>query len=503
MTDLAPTPVAPDLPRLAPAGKILAGGRWVEGSGTVLTSTNPADGSVVATLAAAGVADVETAVRRGTEAAADRAWRSMLPHVRARLLHRTAELIESQAERLALLQSQDNGKPLAETRALVASAAGTFRYVAAVLESQEDAMPPSRGEYLTFSVHEPIGVVGAITPWNSPIASDAQKVAPALAAGNAVVLKPAAWTPMLALELGAILLEAGFPAGLVSVLPGPGSTVGQAIVEHPGVGHLSFTGGTDTGRTLAATAARLLKTTSLELGGKSPTIVLPDADLDVAVNGVLFGIFSSQGQSCIAGSRLFVHDAVYDEFLARLAERTERLRVGHPLAEGTQLGPLITAGHRASVEDYIVNGLEAGGTLRAGGGRPDDPALAAGSYLRPTVLDGVPANARVLREEIFGPVLVALRFRDDDELVAAANDTVYGLACGIWTRDFPRAWRLARAIEAGTVWINTYKQLSIATPFGGMKDSGASREKGLRAVRAYQRQKSIYLGTGGPIAWAD
>jgi betaine-aldehyde dehydrogenase len=489
--------------RLAPEGRILVGGEWVEGTGAEIVATDPADGSTVATLAGAVPADVDVAVRRGEAARSAAAWRTMLPHQRARHLSRTADLIEARSEELALLQSRDNGKPLAETRALVASAAGTFRYVAALLETQEGAIPPSRGDYLSFSVHEPIGVVGAITPWNSPIASDAQKVAPALAAGNAVVLKPAAWTPLLALELGALLLEAGFPEGLVSVLPGPGRTVGQAIVEHPGIGHLSFTGGTDTGRELAATAARLLKTTSLELGGKSPTIVLPDADLDVAVNGILYGIFSSQGQSCIAGSRLFVHDSVYDEVVARIAERADALRVGHPRAEGTQLGPLITASHRDSVERFIADGLAAGGTLRAGGVRPSDPALAAGSYLRPTVIDGLSADAAVVREEIFGPVLVALRWRDEGELVAAANDTSYGLACGIWTQDFARAWRIARAIDAGTVWVNTYKQLSVATPFGGVKDSGSTREKGLGAIRAYQRQKSIYLGTSGPIAWAD
>ncbi|TDB88679.1 aldehyde dehydrogenase family protein [Actinomadura sp. KC216] len=489
--------------RLAPAGRILVGGEWVEGHGAELVSHDPADGTVVARLPAAAPVDVDTAVRRGEAARSARAWRDLLPHQRARYLVRTADLIEERAEQLAVLQSRDNGKPLAETRALVASAAGTFRYVAAVLECQEGAIPPSRGDHLAFSVHEPIGVVAAITPWNSPIASEAQKVAPALAAGNAVVVKPAAWTPLLALELGALLLEAGVPEGLVSVLPGPGGTVGQALVEHPGVGHVSFTGGTGTGRALAATAATRLKTTSLELGGKSPTIVLPDADLDVAVNGVLFGVFSSQGQSCIAGSRLFVHDAVYDDVVSRIAEKADRLRVGHPRAEGTQLGPLITASHRDSVEGYIADGVAAGGVVRAGGARPSDPSLQAGSYLRPTVIEGLGPGARVVREEIFGPVLVALRFRDEDDLVAAANDTAYGLACGIWTRDFPRAWRLARAIEAGTVWINTYKQLSIATPFGGVKDSGSSREKGLGAIRAYQRQKSIYMGMSGPIAWAD
>ncbi|TYB48180.1 aldehyde dehydrogenase family protein [Actinomadura chibensis] len=500
MTDTA---VQPTGSRLAPAGRVLVGGEWVEGRGAELVSRDPADGTVVARLPAAAPADVDAAVRRGEAARSARAWRDMLPHQRARYLSRAADLIEDRAERLAVLQSRDNGKPLAETRLLVASAAGTFRYVAAVLECQEGAIPPSRGDHLAFSVHEPIGVVGAITPWNSPIASEAQKVAPALAAGNAVVVKPAAWTPLLALELGALLLEAGVPEGLVSVLPGPGGTVGQAIVEHPGVRHVSFTGGTGTGRALAATAAARLKTTSLELGGKSPTIVLPDADLDVAVNGVLFGVFSSQGQSCVAGSRLYVHDAVYDEVVARVAEKADRLRVGHPRAEGTQLGPLITASHRESVEGYIADGVAAGGVVRAGGTRPSDPSLQAGSYLRPTVIEGLGPDARVVREEIFGPVLVALRFRDEADLVAAANGTAYGLACGIWTRDFPRAWRLARAIEAGTVWINTYKQLSIATPFGGVKDSGSSREKGLGAIRAYQRQKSVYMGMSGPIAWAE
>ncbi|RKS76505.1 betaine-aldehyde dehydrogenase [Actinomadura pelletieri DSM 43383] len=488
---------------LAPPGHILVGGEWVEGHGAELISHDPADGTAIAVLPAADATDVDTAVRRGDQARSARAWRNLLPHQRARYLTRTADLIEERTEYLATLQSRDNGKPLTETRLLVASAAGTFRYVAAVLESQEGAIPPSRGDHLAFSVHEPIGVVGAITPWNSPIASEAQKIAPALAAGNAVVVKPALWTPLLALELGALLLEAGVPEGLVSVLPGPGNTVGQALVEHPGVGHISFTGGTKTGRTLAATAATRLKTTSLELGGKSPTIVLPDADLDTAVNGVLFGIFSSQGQSCIAGSRLFVHETVYDEVVSRISQKADRLRVGHPRAENTQLGPLITASHRDTVESHITDAITAGGTIRAGGTRPSDPSLKTGNYLRPTVIEGLAPDARAVREEIFGPVLVAMPFRDEEDLIAAANNTAYGLACGIWTRDFPRAWRLARAIEAGTVWINTYKQLSIATPFGGVKDSGSSREKGLGAIRAYQRQKSIYMGMSGPIAWAD
>ena len=483
--------------------KILVAGEWRDGHGGTLDVHDPADQTLIAQVAQADVSDVAYAAARAAQAQADPAWRNMLPHVRARLLTRVAEQIEGRAEELSLLQSRDNGKPLAETRALVASAAGTFRYIAAVLETDEGAVTPPRGEYVSMSVHEPIGVVGAITPWNSPIASDAQKVAPALAAGNAVLLKPAGWAPLLALELGAMVLEAGFPPGLMSVLPGRGSTVGQAIVDHPEVRHVSFTGGTDTGRHLAAAAATKLMTTSLELGGKSPTIVFADADMDIAVNGVLFGIFSSQGQSCIAGSRLFVEEKVYDTFVDRLAARAEAIRVGHPRSADTQMGPLITPSHRATVEAFVEAAVAEGGEVLAGGARPDDPTLASGNYLRPTVLGGLTNQSDVVRQEIFGPVLAVLPFSDEDELVAAANDNDYGLACGVWTSDFRRAWRTARAVEAGTVWVNTYKQLSVATPFGGVKDSGSTREKGREAVRAYQRQKSIYLGTAGPIPWAD
>ncbi|KHL15233.1 aldehyde dehydrogenase (NAD+) [Mumia flava] len=483
---------------------ILVGGELQLGAGRELTSTDPVDGRPIATIASASVDDVETAVRRAAAAQSDPAWRRMLPHIRARLLHRTADLIEQRRDELALLQSRDNGKPITETRALVASAIGTFRYVAAALESSDDALTVPRGPYLTMSVHEPIGVVGAITPWNSPIASDAQKLAPALAGGNAVLLKPAGWAPLLSLELGRILLEAGFPPGLVSVLPGDGATVGQAIVDHPAVGHVSFTGGTSTGRRLAGSAAQKLMTTSLELGGKSPTIVFDDADLDVAVNGVLFGIFSSQGQSCIAGSRLFVQRSIFDAFLDRLVRRTEALRVGHPRDEKTQMGPLITEQHRASVEAYVELARSEGGTVVAGGSRPEDPALAEGTYLRPTVVTGLGNASRTAQEEIFGPVLVAMPFDDFEDVVAQANDTVYGLAAGVWTRDFPKAWRTARAVQAGQVWVNTYKQLSIATPFGGVKESGSTREKGQDAIRAYQRQKSVYVSTDStPIGWAD
>jgi acyl-CoA reductase-like NAD-dependent aldehyde dehydrogenase len=487
--------------------EILVGGDWSRGTGRLIETRDPATGEVIARIHGASVDDVERAVAAGRRAAADPAWRDLLPHERSRLLTRIAELIADRAEDLARLQTADTGKSINETRALVASAAGTFRYVAAALETMEDALTPPRGPYLTMSVHEPIGVVGAITPWNSPIASDAQKVAPALAAGNAVVLKPAEWTPLVSLALGRSITQAitaaGLPAGLLSVLPGPGRTVGDAIVRHPGVGKVTFTGGTATGRSIGAAAAEKIMPVSLELGGKSPTIVFPDADLDQTVAGVLFGIFSSSGQSCIAGSRVFIHADIYDEVLDRLVRHTEKLRVGPGTDPATQVAPLVTHAHRDGVAAMVDRARAEGARVRCGGRVPDGPAYADGAYYLPTILDGLPNDSVTCQEEIFGPVLVALPFTDEDDLVAQANATVYGLACGIWTRDYQRAWRVARRIESGTVWINTYKQFSISTPFSGVKESGLGTEKGREGIRSYTRQKSLYWGlTDVPLPWA-
>src|SRR5699024_7962716 len=333
--------------------KILVAGTWRAGRGTPITSVNPYDGSVIADVAAASADDVDDAVTAGDAAMRDPAWRGLPAHLRARVLYRVGDLIERDHEELARLQSADNGKSISEARALVTSAAGTFRYVAACMETADDAMPVARGDYFAMAVREPMGVVGAITPWNSPIASDAQKLAPALAAGNAVVLKPAAWTPLIALALGERILEAGLPPGLISVLPGSGSIVGQALVDHPLVRKISFTGGTTTGRAIAHSAAEKIMPVSLELGGKSPTVVFDDADLDLAVPGVLHGIFSSQGQACIAGSRLFVQRGVYDEVVAAMVEAAGRIRIGDPRRDDTQMGPLVTDQHRRSVDDYV------------------------------------------------------------------------------------------------------------------------------------------------------
>ncbi|WP_432262130.1 aldehyde dehydrogenase [Cupriavidus sp. TMH.W2] len=483
---------------------ICIAGEWRLGTGDRYGTRYPATGEVVAELNAASLADVEEAVQGAHQAFLTSGWAQRKPHERAAVLYRVAELIRAKGEQLAQRQRLDNGKPISETRALVASAAGTFQFFAAACETLEETITPQRGDCLTMSVYEPMGVVAAITPWNSPIASEAQKMAPALAAGNAVVVKPAEVTPLMALELARICDEAGVPKGLISVLPGKGSVIGDAITKHPLVRRVSFTGGTTTGKHIAHIAADKMMPVSLELGGKSPTMVFDDADLDHAVNGVLYGIFSSSGESCIAGSRLFVARSQYEAFMDRLAAGAAHLRVGDPTDERTQMGPLITDRHRDSIESYVAAGVEEGGQLRTGGLRPDVAGLPNGYFYTPTIIEGLDNNARICQEEIFGPVLVAIPFDDEDDLIAQANDSVYALAAGIWTRDYKRAWRVARAVQAGNVWINTYKQFSIATPFGGWRDSGLGREKGRLGILQYMEQKSVYWGLNEqPLPWAN
>ncbi|AXK54689.1 aldehyde dehydrogenase [Pseudomonas protegens] len=482
---------------------ICIAGDWRLGRGARYASRYPATNEVVAWLNAADLQDVEEAVQGAHQAFLHSGWAQRQPHERAAVLLRIAGLIRERSEELAQLQRQDNGKPINETRALVASAAATFQFFAAACETLEETITPSRGDFVSMSVYEPMGVIAAITPWNSPIASEAQKIAPALAAGNAVVVKPAEITPLLALQLARICDDAGLPKGLVSVLPGKGSLLGDALTRHPLVKKVSFTGGTRTGKHIAHIAADKMMPVSLELGGKSPTIVLDDADLDHAVAGVLYGIFSSSGEACIAGSRLFVARRLYQPFMDRLVDAASRLRVGDPAHERTQMGPLISAEHRESVERYVALGLAAGGCLRLGGERLRGAAYERGFYYPPTILEGLGNQQQVCQEEIFGPVLVALPFEDEAQLLEQANDSLYALAAGIWSRDYKRAWALGRKLQAGTVWINTYKQFSISTPFGGWRDSGLGREKGRLGILQYMEQKSLYWGMNSqPLAWA-
>jgi betaine-aldehyde dehydrogenase len=401
-------------------------------------------------------------------------------------------LITERAEDFARLQMLENGKVWAECKNQATSAAATFRYYAGVCETLGAEVTPSRGNYLSMVTYEPYGVVAAITPWNSPLTMEAQKVAPALAAGNAVILKPSEVTPSAALLLGELGLAAGLPPGILNVLTGHGATTGKALVEHPGVRMVSFTGGTASGRAIGMVAADRIIPVALELGGKSPHIVFDDANLDAAAEGIVGGIFEGSGQSCVAGSRLFVQRGVYDRLLDILIERTKRIKVGFPEDESVEMGPLATFAHRARIEQMVNSAREEGGNIVLGGKRPEQPELEQGAFYLPTIITGLNNQNTCVREEIFGPVLCVLPFEDEEDLIKQANDSIYGLASGIWTSNYQRAWQVARSLETGLVWINTYKQLSISTPFGGFKNSGIGREKGINGVRIYQQSKGIY-----------
>jgi acyl-CoA reductase-like NAD-dependent aldehyde dehydrogenase len=470
---------------------LLIGGLPIAGDGAILDVMNPADGSLIGRVAASSPAQVARTIAQADDALRRTGWGDLPPHTRARVLGKTADEIEARADHLAALQMLENGKTLKESHAQAIVAAGIFRYFAAVCECSEDAMPPARGDYFTMTVQEPVGVVAALTPWNSPLTMGAQKIAPALAAGNAVVLKAAETTSFVSLALGQCAVAAGLPTGLLSVITGATETA-IALVEDPGVGLISFTGGTSTGQSIARGAADRLVPMILELGGKSPHIVFADADLKTAAQSVASGIFGGTGQSCVAGSRVFVENAVADEFRDLLIAETDKMRVGPPSEPDSVLGPLASFAHRERVEGFVQRGIEAGGKILLGGVRPDGNEFSKGAYYQPTIIGGIDNSAAVAQEEIFGPVLCFMTFDNETNLITAANDSVFGLAAGIWTSDYRRAWRVSRALEAGTVWINTYKQLSIAAPFGGYKLSGLGREKGLQGMRAYQQTKSLY-----------
>ena len=485
--------------------KIFIAGKWKLGGGKPIKSHYPADHSENAEISTASLDDINEAILAADSAWRNPAWRDTLPSEKAAILFKAANLLEEKKTFLAKLQTRDNGKPISETTGLVNSAIATTRYIASSLETLDNELTNQRVKsLLTFTTHEPLGVVAAITPWNSPIASEIQKIVPALAGGNAVILKPAEVTSLIALELATIFEEAGLPAGLFSVLTGKGSVVGEAIVKHPLVQKISFTGSTSTGRHLAHVAAEKLISTSLELGGKSPTIVFEDANIDIAVNGVIYGIFSSSGQACIAGSRLFIHQNIYDKFLDVLIEKTQNIVVGDPEDVNTQMGPLISEDHLKTVDQYVNMARNEGGNVVAGGQRLTGDAYDKGSYYAPTIITGLNNDAQVCQEEIFGPVLVVMPFSDEGTLVAEANNSIYGLAAGIWTEDYRKAFDMAKRLEAGTIWINTYKKFSIATPFSGHKESGVGKEKGRLGILDYMQTKSIFLNLDDtPNPWCE
>ncbi|HEX8758038.1 MAG TPA: aldehyde dehydrogenase family protein [Steroidobacteraceae bacterium] len=479
----------------APQRLVVDGKRLESRSGETFDTINPATGEVLARVAKGGSADSDLAVAAARRALELPAWRRMSGYERGNLLLRLADLIERNADDLAVLECLDNGKPARLTRLVeVEGAIKTFRYFAGwTTKFGGETLPVSpRGgaQILNYTTREPVGVAGLIVPWNYPLSMAAWKVAPALAAGCAVVLKPAEQTPLTALRLGELALEAGFPPGIVNVVTGFGDA-GAALVAHPGVDKIAFTGSTEVGKEIVRACAGNLKKVSLELGGKSPHIVFPDADLDAAAASVANGIFFNQGQTCTAGSRLYAHTTCFDRIVEAVSEAAKKLKVGDGLEPDSDLGPLASQEQWDRVSRYVGIGRDEGAKLVTGGRRP--PGMDKGYFFEPTVFADATAQMRIVREEIFGPVLTAIAWSEVDDLVVTANDSVYGLSAGIWTNNIKHAHRAAAALKAGTVWINCYNLIDPASPFGGFKQSGWGREHGRQAMELYSEVKSVWV----------
>jgi acyl-CoA reductase-like NAD-dependent aldehyde dehydrogenase len=474
-------------------GQLFIGGEWVDAAdGARFPTYNPGTGEVLGEVSEAGESDVDAAVA-AARTALDGPWGQMDAADRAALLWKMGDALEARRQELGALEVLDNGKPLREVRFDLQEAIDAFRYYAGWATKLEGETIPVRGNVLNYTLREPVGVVAGITPWNFPLEMAAWKAAPALACGNAVILKPAEQTPLTALELAAIARDVGLPPGVLNVLPGYGERTGAALVRHPGVDKVAFTGSTAVGKEIMRVAADTLKGVSLELGGKSPNIVFEDADLDAAARGAFSAIFYNSGQTCTAGSRLLVHRSVHDELLAGLVKRAERTDAGAALDPDRRYGPLISREQLDRVLGYIEKGRGEDAQLVAGGQRIERAGLEGGYWLQPTIFDQVSPEAVIAREEIFGPVLAIMTFDDEEEAVALANQSVYGLAAAVWTRDVKRAHRVARRMEAGTVWINTYHPLDAASPFGGYKQSGHGRELGRHALELYTQVKSVWV----------
>jgi acyl-CoA reductase-like NAD-dependent aldehyde dehydrogenase len=479
----------------APQHLLIDGKRQPALSGKTFETLNPATGETLARVAEANAADVDLAVAAARRAFENRAWRQMSAYDRTNLLLRLADLIEKEADELAVLECLNNGKPAHLTRLVeVEGSIKTFRYFAGwPTKFGGETLPVSpRGgaQILNYTTREPVGVAGLIVPWNYPLSMAAWKVAPALAAGCAVVLKPAEQTPLTALRLGELALEAGFPPGVLNVVTGFGDA-GAALVAHPGVDKIAFTGSTEVGKLIVKAAAGNLKKVSLELGGKSPHIVFPDADLEAAAAAVASGIFFNQGQTCTAGSRLYAHADCFDRVVEAVTAAARKLKVGDGLLPTSDLGPLVSQEQWDRVNGYVDIGRQEGARVLTGGGRP--PGLERGFFFEPTVFVNATARMRIVREEIFGPVLSALPWKEVDDLVTVANDSEYGLSAGIWTNNLKQAHRAAAALKAGTVWINCYNLIDPATPFGGFKQSGWGREHGRQAMELYSETKSVWV----------
>jgi acyl-CoA reductase-like NAD-dependent aldehyde dehydrogenase len=476
--------------------QLLIGGEWRDASaGGVMPVINPATEEVIAEVAAGTGADLDAAVAAARAALAG-PWGRMSARERGRLIWKLGEKLMEQADEIARLETLHNGKPITESRHVeIPMAADCLQYYAGWADKIQGDTIPVKGNALVYTQREPLGVVAAIVPWNFPLLIAMWKVAPALATGNAVILKPASQTPLTALALGQLAIDVGFPPGVLNVMTGSGSTLGQAIVDHPGIDKIAFTGDTSTGRGIMKSAADTLKHITLELGGKSPNIVFADADLDAAVRGATVGIFYGKGEVCAAGSRLLVDKAIRDQFISKVAERTKKMVAGDPLDPKTRLGAISSKGQLERVLNYVNIAKTEGATLVAGGSRTDI-GTGRGYFMQPTVFADVTPSMTIAREEIFGPVLAAIDFVDVDEAIARANDSIYGLAAGVWTRDIKKAHYVASRLQAGTVWVNTYNVYDTAVPFGGYKQSGFGRDMSRYALDYYTQVKSVWVDLG-------
>jgi acyl-CoA reductase-like NAD-dependent aldehyde dehydrogenase len=482
-------------------GHFIAGRDAPPGGGQWLDTENPFTGRPWARVARGNADDVQDAVHSAHEALTAGRWPDLTATERSQLLHRVADIIARDAQRLAALEVRDNGKLSAEMLGQLNYIPQFFRYFGGLADKIEGTVPPlDKKGYFLFTRREPVGVVVAITPWNSPLLLATWKIAPALAAGCTVVIKPSEFTSVSTVEFAKLFIEAGFPPGVVNVVTGLGQEVGAALVEHPLVRKITFTGSDTTGRVIAAQAARHLKHVSLELGGKSPNIVFADANLDDAVNGAVSGIFAASGQTCIAGSRLLLQDTIHDEFLERLLALARTARMGDPSDAATQVGPITTRPQYRKVLEYVEIAKAEGARLLLGGVPATRAECGDGWFVEPTVFGDVVPGMRIAQEEVFGPVLAVMRFRDEADALRMANHSRFGLGAGVWTSDMGRAFRMSQSLEAGTIWINSYRAVSFMAPFGGFKDSGLGRENGLHAIDEYLQTKSIWINIGAATA---
>jgi aldehyde dehydrogenase (NAD+) len=469
--------------------KLLIDGQWVNSaSGKTFPTLNPATEEVIAHVQEGDAADIDRAARAARKAFDSGPWSKMDARDRGRLLYKLADLIEANLEELAQLEVLDNGKPISEARhADLPLVVDCLRYYAGWADKIHGETIPVRGNYFCYSRREPVGVAGQIIPWNFPLLMVAWKWGPALAAGCTVVMKPAEQTPLSCLRLGELAMEAGFPAGVINIVPGMGETAGAAVVDHPLIDKVAFTGSTEVGRIIMRNAANTMKRITLELGGKSPNIVFADADLDAAVDGAMLGLYLNQGQACCAGSRLFVEEKVHDAMVVRLADLASKRKLGDPFDPATEQGPQVDQTQFDRIMGYIESGKDEGARCLTGGERFGDK----GYFIRPTVFTDVKDEMKIAREEIFGPVMQVLRFKDVDEVLHRANTTDYGLAAAVWTKDIQKAHSMAAKLRAGTVWVNCYDVFDAAAPFGGFKASGLGRELGEKALDNYTEWKTV------------